>query len=157
MYQLNCTHFVDPANMLYTEGRSVKYDPNFATFPYRFRADTFLGDFFFSLGRERSCSKPSLSRSCLIAMLASCSINLNVSVMLRKTEKKCSLDRVLALIMSGRIRVAVFSSCVISTQRITSLAEREIYDSMSEEKTSLSLPEGQRSVTNVIVSSGLIA
>lgn len=90
---------------------------------YRFRADTFLGDFFFSLGRDRSCSKPSLSKSCLIAMLASCSINLKVSLMLRNTEKKCSLDLVLTLITSGRSSVAFFSSWVMSTHRMTSLAE----------------------------------
>lgn len=90
---------------------------------YRFRADTFLGDFLFSLGRDRSCSNPSLSKSCLMAMLASCSINLKVSLMLRNTEKKCSLDLVLTWITSGRSSVAFFSSCVMSTHRITSLAE----------------------------------
>lgn len=90
---------------------------------YRLRADTFLGDFFFSLGRDWSCSNPSLSKSCLMAMLASCTINLKVSLMLRNTEKKCSLDRVLTLITSGRNSVARFSSWVMSTHRITSLAE----------------------------------
>lgn len=90
---------------------------------HRFRADTFLGDFFLSLGRDRSCSNPSLSKSCLMAMLASCSISLNVSLMLRNTEKKCSLDLVLTLIISGRSSVAFFSSWVMSTHRITSLAE----------------------------------
>lgn len=77
---------------------------------HRFKADTFLGDFFLSFGRDRSCSNPSLSKSCLMAMLASCSISLNVSLMLRNTEKKCSLDRVLTLITSGRSSVAFFSS-----------------------------------------------
>lgn len=92
---------------------------------HRFRADTFLGDFLLSLGRDRSCSNPSLSKSCLMAMLASCSINLKVSLMLRNTEKKCSLDRVLTLITSGRSRVAFFSSWVMSTHRMTSFAEHK--------------------------------
>ncbi|TNN89481.1 hypothetical protein EYF80_000084 [Liparis tanakae] len=73
-------------------------------------ADTFLGDFFLSLGSERSCSKPLLSRSCRMAMLASCSASLKVSMMLRKTEKTCSWRRVLTLIASGSRRVALFSS-----------------------------------------------
>lgn len=67
------------------------------TKPHLLRADTFLGVFLLSLGRERSCSKPLLSRSCLMAMLASCSISLKVSLMLRKTEKTCSATRVLTL------------------------------------------------------------
>lgn len=96
-----------------------------ASATYRFRADTFLGDFFFSLGNDLSCSNPSLSKSCRMAMLASCSISLNVSLILRNTEKKCSLDLVLTLIMSGKSRVAFFSSWVISTQRITNFAEQE--------------------------------
>lgn len=81
-----------------------------ASATYRFSADTFLGDFFFSLGNDLSCSNPSLSKSCRIAMLASCSISLNVSLILRNTEKKCSLDLVLTLIMSGKSSVAFFSS-----------------------------------------------
>lgn len=96
-----------------------------ASATYRFSADTFLGDFFFSLGNDLSCSNPSLSKSCRIAILASCSISLNVSLILRNTEKKCSLDLVLTLIMSGKSSVAFFSSWVISTQRITNFAEQK--------------------------------
>lgn len=88
---------------------------------YLFSADTFLGDFFLSLGSERSCSNPLLSKSWRMAMLASCSANLKVSLMLRKTENRCSLMRVLTLITSGSKRVALFSSWVISAQRTTSL------------------------------------
>lgn len=90
---------------------------------YLLSADTFLGDFFLSLGSERSCSKPLLSRSWRMAMLASCSASLKVSLMLRKTEKTYSLTRVLTLITSGSRRVALFSSWVISAQRTTSLAK----------------------------------
>lgn len=96
-----------------------------ASATYRFSADTFFGDFFFSLGNDLSCSNPSLSKSCRIAILASCSISLNVSLILRNTEKKCSLDLVLTLIMSGKSSVAFFSSWVISTQRITNFAEQK--------------------------------
>lgn len=96
-----------------------------ASATYRFRADTFLGDFFFSLGNDLSCSNPSLSKSCRMAILASCSISLNVSLILRNTEKKCSLDLVLTLIISGKSSVAFFSSWVISTQRITNFAEQK--------------------------------
>lgn len=96
-----------------------------ASATYRFSADTFLGDFFFSLGNDLSCSNPSLSKSCRIAILASCSISLNVSLILRNTEKKCSLDLVLTLIISGKSSVAFFSSWVISTQRITNFAEQK--------------------------------
>lgn len=92
---------------------------------YRFRADTFLGDFFLSLGRDLSCSNPSLSKSCLMAILASCSISLKVSLMLRNTEKKCWLDLVLTLITSGKSRVAFFSSWIMSTHRMTSLAAKK--------------------------------
>lgn len=101
------------------------------------RADTFLGDFFLSLGRERSCSKPLLSSSCLMAMLASCSMSLKVSLMLRKTEKTCSLQRVLTRTMSGSSSVAFFSSWVTSAQRITSLAEtnRHTHSQTEEEWT----------------------
>ncbi len=93
-------------------------------FSYLLSADTFLGDFLLSLGSERSCSKPLLSRSWRMAMLASCSASLKVSLMLRKTEKTYSLMRVLTFITSGSRRVALFSSWMTSAQRTTSLADK---------------------------------
>lgn len=57
-----------------------------------------------------------------MAMLASCSINLKVSLMLRNMEKKCSVWRVLTLTLSGKTKVEFFSSWVTSvhgTTRVT--------------------------------------
>lgn len=60
-----------------------------------------------------------------MAMLASCSISLKVSLMLRNMEKTCSLQRVLTRTMSGSRSVTFFSSRVMSAQRTSSLAMNE--------------------------------
>lgn len=76
-------------------------------------------------GRDLSCRKLSLSSSCRIAMLANCSISLNVSLMLRNMEKYSSLSLVLTLMHSGNSSVAFFSSWVTSTHWITSVTEEK--------------------------------
>lgn len=73
------------------------------------------------LGSALSSRKPSLSSSCRMARLASCSMSLKVSLMLRNMEKKSSWSRVSTRMLSGKSSVAFFSSRVTSTHCTTRL------------------------------------
>lgn len=87
---------------------------------YRFRAEMFRCGRA-GLGSALSSRKPSLSSSCRMAKLASCSMSLKVSPMLRNIEKKSSWSRVSTRMLSGKSSVAFFSSRVTSTHCTTRL------------------------------------
>lgn len=89
---------------------------------YRFRAEMFLCGRR-GLGRALSSRKPSLSSSCRMARLASCSISLKVSPMFRNMEKNSSWSRVSTRMLSGKSKVAFFSRRVTSTHCTTRLTD----------------------------------
>lgn len=91
--------------------------------PHLLRTETFLRALR-GLGSERSAAKASLSSSWRMARLASCSISLKVSLMLRNMEKKCSPVRVLTRTLSGNNRAAFLSSWVTSVHWTTTVTAR---------------------------------